>query len=353
MAINTLQKEGINVPVSTVPETGYSLIQNSGTPFYNLNILRDERDTHKREEYPFCRYTVINGKPHYCMRDFTRLLDVSDTGTRNAHMVRYGVVKRSDVVLLDDPVMRPDFIRAKSHIWLGTENWLEKKIIQSLQYKRQESNCEDLMPELEERLFRELLGKDLRIAPAYKDLIPEELVDNPMAVDVVKLAYDRMLKHEAGIMEVEAEKSSWFKIWDYIPRFLSEIESWKPDEEDVYVTITIAGDILSPVERRRIAWLLHDMEAPLKKKVRRQHFTSIETKEYRGITIPKWLLPEIHTLRPVIEQKIKILDEKLDALREEQALAKQQYEEYKIRKPWEKYEEKEEKDERDSESKQG
>ena len=77
------------------------------------------------------------------------------------------------------------------------------------------------------------------------------------------------------------------------------------------------------------------MEAPLKKKAKRTHFTRIETDKYRGIAIPKWLLPELPNMRAVVEEKIQKLDDKIGEAKREKELCQKQYEEYKIKKPWE------------------
>lgn len=326
---------GINIDLKTFTDTGYVFIQHYGTPFYSLDIPRGDRDTHMKDKYPYCRYTVLNGKPHFCMHDFSQLLDTYDTGSKNGNMIRYGVVNRHDVILLDDPLMKKEIAKGRTYIWLGTENWLEKKIIQSVHYRRKDENNETLIPELEERIFREVLGKELRLAPAYKDLIPESFVNNPVAIDIMKVLEDRALKLEVNIRDLEADKASWVKVWEYIPMFLLETTGRKTEETKDYLLVAISGDFLSPIERRRIYWLLVDMEAPLKKKAKRTHFTRIETDKYRGIAIPKWLLPELPNMRAVVEEKIQKLDDKIGEAKREKELCQKQYEEYKIKKPWE------------------
>ena len=163
--------------VQEVRRRNTSGIETAILPIYQTNIKRKPViSDYNLEKYPNCRYILWEGEPLYYMTDIVEVLDGKRATSDMSILIRMGLIDKSDVVTLDNVAMQEEFRPPKSTnpIKFGSGQWLEMKILKSLDQKRWIANDISLIPEEHRQLFSELLGKDIDLAPNFQDMTPGE-----------------------------------------------------------------------------------------------------------------------------------------------------------------------------------
>lgn len=287
------------------------------------------------------------------MADISALLEGHPHRLHNHYLCAHGTVSKTDIVVVKDRAMIAELSKAKNSrpLTFGTANWLEMKILRSLDIKRWQTQDKTLIPEIESLLFRELLGKDISKAPAYQSLIKKEFrrkktspgrpKEKPENQEIKPPAYllKRIKAIESHIAEVKEERDALLRTKEFLKQIHETAETTHKRCREEWPCLGSPIEVHLPegmtnAEVEILFWMIHRLEKSESGGRLTLNGFALKGISKKRFVFPPWLIPKLTMLEAQIEERISPLMLELEKYEEVLAEYHRGIAQMKAGKPW-------------------